>query len=1428
TGTDDLGNPVSLTTTTGADGCYTFATLRPGTYRVTERQPAGYLDGKDTIGTPGGASANDKFSAIVLAAGVNGTENNFGELKAASLGDKVFLDTNGNGQQDAGEAGVAGVTVNLLDSTNATIATQVTNGSGNYLFTGLNVGTYSVQFVGPAGYSFTTKDAAGVADSADSDADATTGKTGTYTLASGETNLTVDAGVVAKLGSLGDRVWYDCNANGVQDSGETGLAGVTVKLIKAGADGAFGTADDVVAATTTTNASGNYLFGSLAAGSYQVQFANPTGYALTKQDVGGNTATTDLVDSDANTTTGRSQVVNLAAGENNLSVDAGVYKVGVDIEKYVSGNVCTTTNNTGGEGANCGYWKSAYSWDWSSYAYVWSGTGCKTSDTFNSVFGVSCSGGTQSLYSILCGTSTATHDVFMRECVAAYLNACHGGVNYGYTKDQVCGQVKYAESCGDYSRTCDAFQTENNQGCSFSHSTKSTWSCVTDTALYDADAPPGLSLSVGSTAVFTYIVKNTGDTALKNVVVTDDRIATVTYVSGDTNNNGLLDTSETWTYKATEVVQSGTIKNTGTVTATDATGGVTGVTDKDDAYYTGVGKTPTNGSIGDRVWYDCNANGVQDSGEVGIAGIKVTLKAAGADGLFGTKDDTTSTTTTNSTGYYEFTNLAAGKYQVVVEDKAGNAFTKKDVATTTDAKDSDVDATGTTGVITLAAGEHNLTVDAGVYHVGIDVEKYVSGSKTTSSNNSGGEGASCGYWKTAYSWDSANSCYSWAGTGCKTSDTFNSVFGVSCSGGTQSLYTILCGTSTAAHDVFMRECVAAYLNACHGGVNYCYTKEEVCTQVKYAESCGSYTNTCDAFKTENNLGCTFSHSTKSTWSCVTDTALYDADCPPGLELTVGSTATFTYIVKNTGDTALKNVVLTDDRIATVTYVSGDTNNNGLLDTTETWTYKATEVVQAGTIKNTGTVTATDAVGGSEKVTDKDDAYDGVFGTKDDISSVTYTNGSGYYEFKDLLAGKYQVVFGDGSATGYAVTKQNVGANDAVDSDIDASGATGVITLAAGEHNLTVDAGVYRKACVGDKVFEDWNHNNVQDSGEGGIGGITVSLLSSTGSVLATTKTDGNGNYLFSNLDPGSYVLQFDKTNVSFSSSHWGGTYNMNDWKWAVKNAGTNDAIDSDVAGDAVSKTNVSRTDVFTLISGQSDMTRDAGITPIVIDLDGNGIHTVSRADATGSFDLLGTGTAIKSGWISSGDGFLAVDKNGNGQIDGISELFGGTAKGAGYAALAAYDSNGDGVVNSLDANFGDLRIWQDANGNHSTDAGELMTLAQAGIASLQVSYSTDQAHIDAQGNLHLEQSSATLASGDSVGMTDVYFNVSAEDAAAAGVQLPTMADLLGNDRSLDTVVGSATATAAVIDAGTCSVDASEALRKLAAATQQACQGSHAA
>jgi hypothetical protein len=158
TGTNDLG-PVNAVTTTNAQGYYVFANLRPGVYSITETHPAGWVDGKDTIGTPGGTVGPDVFANITLPNGYNGINNNFGELKYGEISGTVFLDTStagyNNGIQDPGEPGIAGVTIQLngvdLGNNPVTLST-VTDANGNYQFANLAPGTYTITKIPPAGY----------------------------------------------------------------------------------------------------------------------------------------------------------------------------------------------------------------------------------------------------------------------------------------------------------------------------------------------------------------------------------------------------------------------------------------------------------------------------------------------------------------------------------------------------------------------------------------------------------------------------------------------------------------------------------------------------------------------------------------------------------------------------------------------------------------------------------------------------------------------------------------------------------------------------------------------------------------------------------------------------------------------------------------------------------------------------------------------------------------------------------------------------------------------------------------------------------------------------------------------------------------------------------------------------------------------------
>ncbi len=236
----------------------------------------------------------------------------------SSIGDRVWLDGDVDGVQDDGEPGVAAVTVRLLTPGDVVVATTTTDANGRYAFTGLDPGTYLLEFVPPADHLITDRDTGGggpTSDELDSDVDLTTRRTAPTHLGGGENDLTWDLGVF-RLASLGDRVWYDGDLDGVQNDGEAPVVGVTVRLFTAG-----GTS----LAVTATDGAGLYAFTGLRPGGYVVQFEVPSGYSATTRDAGADPLA-DERDSDAHPQTGQSQFVELGSGEHDPTIDAGVFQ----------------------------------------------------------------------------------------------------------------------------------------------------------------------------------------------------------------------------------------------------------------------------------------------------------------------------------------------------------------------------------------------------------------------------------------------------------------------------------------------------------------------------------------------------------------------------------------------------------------------------------------------------------------------------------------------------------------------------------------------------------------------------------------------------------------------------------------------------------------------------------------------------------------------------------------------------------------------------------------------------------------------------------------------------------------------------------------------------------------------------------------------
>src|SRR6202011_4041147 len=136
-------DPGEQSTVTDANGNFTFANVGPGTFRVREVQPAGTTQ----------TSANP--AVIVASSGTNITGVLFGNFQLVSITGIKFNDLNGNGVRDAGEPGLAGITV-FLDANNNGILDAgeritITDVNGNFSFTKVGPGTYRVREMLPAG-----------------------------------------------------------------------------------------------------------------------------------------------------------------------------------------------------------------------------------------------------------------------------------------------------------------------------------------------------------------------------------------------------------------------------------------------------------------------------------------------------------------------------------------------------------------------------------------------------------------------------------------------------------------------------------------------------------------------------------------------------------------------------------------------------------------------------------------------------------------------------------------------------------------------------------------------------------------------------------------------------------------------------------------------------------------------------------------------------------------------------------------------------------------------------------------------------------------------------------------------------------------------------------------------------------------------------
>jgi protocatechuate 3,4-dioxygenase beta subunit len=1185
----DATGKVIATTITNDKGEYLFENVPPGTgYTVQFGQPIGYVPTQNNGGIAdetnsdiNPATLTSPAFDVVAGDSIRYVDAGFypQDPAKASLGNKVWYDTNNDGKQDPGEAGVAGVTVNLYDATGTNIiATTQTDALGNYVFNDLAPGTYSVGFdptTLPAGTNFVSQNV-GTNDELDSDADATTGKSAPVTLAAGDRNMSIDAGIYnpANTNSIGNYVWYDANKDGIQDPTEAAVPGVTVKLYNAAGN---------VVATTTTDAEGKYLFPGLANGDYSVGFSNlPSGYGFTSQEgTAGAPAAFSSNGSDANPQ-GRTPSVTLSGNTHNLSLDAGIYPQGAPTETASLGNKVwydlnndgiqdagetgvegvtvtlldagpdgilgngddgpskTTQTNSLGEYIFTNLPAGNYAVEFSNLPAGYSTSPQNVGDDAKDSDGGAIAGGksTTGVVNLKSGEENLTIDL-------------------GINKPNV-------NSIGNY-----VWFDVNQDGQQGSATTEPPVPGVMATLLnadgttYDSDpATPGVQPAVTTTdANGFYLFTDLPDGSYK--VKFSNLPAGYQYTTQEASNTA-----------------TGSDANpiSGITGPVSVAGGQTNLTLDAGIYST------KKAMLGNYVWNDANGDGVQDPTEKPISGVLVTLYDGAGNPV--------ATTVTDANGKYLFPNLEPGAYSVGFTNlPAGTEFTTQE--TTPGANGSDVNpTTGRTAPVTLAAGEVNLDVDAGVRtkptgglgnYVWNDLDRDgiqdanepgVPGVTVTLTDVTTGKVVGTavtdanGYYlftDLPIGTDRYTATFSTLPTGAKFTQSNGPV-----TDATNSDANITTGTTGTAS-------VAA------GQIN-----PNVDAGIQLIASLGDYVwNDIDkdGVQDANEVGVAgvtvtlYDDAGNPVSSTVTDAYgkyLFD-NLTPG-DYTVGFTLPQNYVFTSSTGTSEPDATNSDANPITgkttkVTLSAGENQRNvdaGIYYAQPTtasvgnyvWFDTNKDGIQDGNEVGLSGVTVTLYDAGGNPV------------------GTTVTDADGFYQFTDVTPGTYSVGFT--SPVGMVLSPNNGGAFDPSNSDANpATGKTTPFVVNAGDKITTIDAGFTPqdslKGSLGDKVWYDLNQNGLQDAGEPGVAGVTVNLYDPTGlTLIATTTTDAFGNYIFNNLNAGGYVVGFDPASLPPG--------------FVITTKGASDTTKNSDANTATGKTNV-----ITLGQGQNNMTIDAGI-----------------------------------------------------------------------------------------------------------------------------------------------------------------------------------------------------------------------------------------